>query len=420
MNNNDAGKTDNMIRLHHHQCRGKLMAGRWIIVLCITLYLLMIALLTGPMHENRTTILQGMGVPAMQALFVDTLCVAHWCDAYAVGDDPRRADFKNDTGKIITMNYPVYFLALHYVGLTAQTIVVFGIVLGVLFLGSVLLLAGKCSLAEGFIWSMALCSPVAVMIVERGNLDIIIFALLVLSLIMRDHPFASAGSIFLATVLKFYPLPSFISLIMRPNPRWILFLCFVFGGCSAIAFGIAVTGHASSKLDLSSCCFGSKLIPLIMADRGMKIPSSLPIIFQGASLALLSLSVWIGKKLHPRDSVPNVSWRSLCAFWIGAPVYLLVFLSGDQADYKMVMLLFALPLLLSWRESHAPYSRISWLWLCLFFAYNYWLFFSDEGSLRNQLLRQVIAWGLFLLTGFIAGSLIPSASRLFRQLKVTV
>jgi Glycosyltransferase family 87 len=398
---------------------GQGLDGRWVVVLCASLYLVMAAVLTGPFHAGRTMVLQGMGVPAMEPLFGDTLCVARWCDAYGMGEDPRSSDFSDPSGKIMTMNYPVYFLSLHHIGLSARTVPAAGWILCVLFLGSTLLLAGRCTLKEGFLWSAAVCSPVIVMIVERGNLDITIFALLVLALLARRRPLLSGFAILSATALKFYPIAGFLSLITRKNGRWILFCSFALGGCVAIALGMSTVGHLPTSLGLSSCCFGSKLVPLIMSDRGIRIPASLPLFFQMGSLVLLAVSIWIGRGFSPDGKQAIGDDRSHAAFWIGVPVYLLVFLSGDQADYKMVMLLFAFPFVLSWRRNNASNEWIASVWIILFFIYAYWLFFSDEGSLRNQLLRQVIAWALFLMTGLVAGLVMPSPGKWLRMLRGT-
>jgi hypothetical protein len=156
-----------------------------------------------------------------------------------------------------------------------------------------------------------------------------------------------------------------------------------------------------------------------MSDRGIRIPASLPLFFQMGSLVLLAFSIWIGKSFRPDGNQTIGDERSLAAFWIGVPVYLLVFLSGDQADYKMVMLLFAFPFVLSWRRNIASNEWIASVWITLFFIYAYWLFFSDEGSLRNQLLRQVIAWALFLVTGLVAGLVMPSPGKWLRMLRGT-
>ena len=391
--------------------------GRWVVVLSASLYLVMAAVLTGPFHADRTMVLQGMGVPAMEPLFGDTLCVARWCDAYGMGEDPRASDFSDPSGKNMTMNYPVYFLGLHHLGLSSRTVPAAGWILCILFLGSTLLLAGRCTLKEGFLWSAAVCSPVIVMIVERGNLDIVIFALLVLALLAHRRPLLSGFAILAATALKFYPIAGFLSLTSRQPGRWILFCGFALGGCVAIALGMSTVGHLSTSLGLSSCCFGSKLIPLILSERGIPIPAALPLIFQIGSLVLLIVSVCIGRGFTADGNQANGDERSLAAFWIGVPIYWLIFLSGDQADYKMIMLLFAFPLVLSWRRSKVSNEWVASIWIVFFFIYAYWLFFSDEGSLRNQLLRQVIAWALFLVTGLVAGLVMPSPGKLLRMLR---
>jgi cytochrome bd-type quinol oxidase subunit 2 len=44
-------------------------------------------------------------------------------------------------------------------------------------------------------------------------------------------------------------------------------------------------------------------------------------------------------------------------------------------------------------------------WFVCMALYSWWTFFSDEGSLRNALLKQGMMWIVMLLSTFLAGAL---------------
>lgn len=389
--------------------------GRWIVLACITLYLLFVAVLTGPLHGGRVTILQALGVPAVDPVFSDTLWVAHWCDGYGRGEDPAAPAFKDPEGKVISMNYPRVFLEFHYLGLSSGRIIPWGVLLGGIFLMAALALCGRCTRGVGFIWALALLSPSVVMAVERGNFDCLIFGLLVASGLLMARP-ATAGILVLgATALKIYPAAALAALVARRQPA---IRSFAFYGLLAVVLGgylMIANGRAAGDLGETSCCFGSKVMVMIFSPRLGMVPSWAGMASQAVALLLMILGFCWGYYRIPRSAVASLRDRDMNVFWTGVPVYLLVFLSGDQADYKMIFGLFALPAMTSWMSQGAGGRWIPKTWIFLFLVYSYWLFFSDEGSLRNMLLRQIIAWTLFVVTSVAAGALMPAAFR-FRGL----
>lgn len=385
--------------------------GRWIVFACVTLYLLFVAVLAGPLHGGRVTVLQTLGVPALDPVFSDTLCVAHWCDGYGRGEDPASPAFKDPDGKVISMNYPRVFLGFHYLGLCSGRIIPWGILLGGIFLAAALVLCGRCTRWEGFIWALALLSPSVVMAVERGNFDCLIFGLLVASGLLMARP-GIAGIVTLgATALKIYPAAALAALVIRRQPAVRItaiygLLAVVLGGYLMIA-----NGHAAGDLGETSCCFGSKVVMMILSPRlGMSVPW-VGLASQAVALLLMILGICGGYLLISRSVVASQMDHDINFFWTGVPVYLLVFLSGDQADYKMIFGLFALPAMTAWIRMGTSDRWIPKTWILLFLLFSYWLFFSDEGSLRNMLLRQTVAWIFFAVTSVTAGALIPALFR---------
>lgn len=385
--------------------------GRWIVLACITLYLLLVAVLTGPLHGGRVTILQALGVPAVDPVFSDTLWVAHWCDGYGRGEDPASPAFKDPDGKVIPMNYPRIFLGFHYLGLSSTRVIPWGVLLGGIFLMAALVLCGHCTRNEGFIWALAILSPSVLMAVERGNFDCLIFGVLVAAGLLRARP-STAGILVLgATALKIYPAAALAALVARRRPAIRNFACY---GLLAVVLGgylMIANGRAAGDLGETSCCFGSKVMMMILSPHLGMSASWTGLASQAVALLLMILGFCGGYRLISRSVVASLTDRDTNVFWTGVPVYLLVFLSGDQADYKMIFGLFALPAMMAWIRTGARDRWIPKTWILLFLLYGYWLFFSDEGSLRNMLLRQIIAWLFFAATSVAAGALMPAVFR---------
>lgn len=385
--------------------------GRWIVLVCITVYLLIVGMLTGPLHTGRVTILQALGVPAVDPVFSDTLWVAHWCDGYGRGEDPGSPAFKDPDGKVIPMNYPRVFLGFHHLGLSSGRVIAWGVLLGGIFLMAALVLCGRCTRGEGFVWALALLSPSVVMAVERGNFDCLIFGLLVASGLLMARPGLAGILVLGATALKLYPAAALAALVIRKQPAIRAFACFsvlalVLGSSLMIA-----NGHAAGDLGETSCCFGSKVAMMILSPHIRLAPSWTGMASQAFALLLMVLGFCWGYCRTPRSAVASLGDRDMNFFWTGVPVYLLVFLSGDQADYKMIFGLFALPAMTGWMRLGPSDRWIPKTWILLFLIYSYWLFFSDEGSMRNILLRQIIAWNLFVVTSIAAGALMTSVFR---------
>ncbi len=389
--------------------------GRWIVLVCITLYLLFVGMLTGPLHGDRVKILQALGVPAVAPIFSDTLCVAHWCDGYGRGEDPCSPNFKDPSGKVISMNYPRIFLSLHFLGLSSRSSMLWGVLLGVVFLVSALVLCGHCTKREALIWALALLSPSALMVVERGNFDCLIFGFLVAAGLLMARPVIAGIVVLGATALKIYPAAALTALIFRKHPAIKTFAC-----CTLLAVAVGTylmigNGHAAGDLRETSCCFGSKVAMMILSPYLGFTPSWMGMAAQALALLLMILGFCWGYFLIPRSVVACLRDRDVNVFWTGVPVYLVVFLSGDQADYKMIFGLFALPAMTAWMRLGPSHRWIPKTWILLFLLYCYWLFFSDEGCLRNTLLRQMIAWILFAVTSVATGALMPLTIR-FRAL----
>jgi len=73
-------------------------------------------------------------------------------------------------------------------------------------------------------------------------------------------------------------------------------------------------------------------------------------------------------------------------------------------DYKWVFFLLMVPASMELARSQLSVEALSAkMWFYTISAYSYWTFFSDEGSLRNALLKQLLMWVAVFLSAFLAG-----------------
>ena len=84
-------------------------------------------------------------------------------------------------------------------GLGEGDTVPLGVAIGVVFFAAALAVAGPLTLGEGAVYGVALLAPATMLGVERGNVDLLMFALVVLGLLLlRRSPWAGAAPIVLA------------------------------------------------------------------------------------------------------------------------------------------------------------------------------------------------------------------------------
>jgi len=256
-----------------------------------------------------------------------------------------------------------------------------------------------------------ICSPDAVLVVERGNLDIFLFVFLVGALELREHPPFDSALILVGALFKFFPIVALLApwgkagrhLKISAGIAAMLFLLFLFLLRSRIvSIGASLSGQCHSAF---GCAVPADL--LVLAGFPATVAGvPLHLFFKVVAILLLLLSFGTGLFLNRRRWKPSITGRSLYAFFLGAPVMGLLFLIGNQMDYKWIFLLFIIPAVLEMIDGESkPMVRIAIVWLCGMTIYSWWTFFSDEGSIRNALLKQSVMWVVMISGAFLAGVL---------------
>ena len=390
---------------------------RWILILVVVCYATLMGA-AGAIGGKGTAqrLLQVMGVPALEHPFMDIRGVAGWCEASARGQNPAiEAIYITFPGekpvRDFQMNYSPLALSLGYLGLDQMHIGAWALFLALLYTASLWFLSGSCTLRQAGVWSLLILSPASVLVVERGNLDILLFALIVTALLLRKHPFAASAAILIAGLIKFFPVGA-LSAVWREGGKRnraavilgaILFLAFLFFLRSRLGMiGSSLTGQYQSSFGCGVMADLLRHYGIIGEDNYDSIRRALTVL----GIALLSLAGSFGflnGKMRERGAL---SGRMQYAFFLTAPFMLGLFVLGNQMDYKWIFFLPMVPAIFELLEYPDDVEvQISKIWMGGILIYSYWTFFSDEGSLRNALLKQVVMWGVMIVTAFLAGRL---------------
>jgi hypothetical protein len=357
-----------------------------------------------PVHEW----LVHLGVPALEGEFGDMALVAVWCDWAADGKDPYREPPVDGEGRVLRMNYPPVFLSLGWLGLSSGSFRSHALLWGAAFYLALAAFAQPASLREALAWIGIACSPAVVFAVERANFDLAVFVLLAAAALLHGRPWASALCMVAAAFLKFYPFAGLGAVAASGRRGWFAFAAaaavfavylFTIRGWLPFVFG-SLDGNVS-------CAFGAGVVPAEIGRPDLQPAFQLGFLALGLAAGLCGLFFGVSGAV--------VAGGPLFSARLGLPVFLLLFLSGAQFDYKMAFLVFAVPACLGFSRGAGVVRLAGRLWLACFFAYIYWMFYSGESCLRNFLLKQAVASVLFLASAFLCGFVFRGAFPFFRR-----
>jgi hypothetical protein len=328
--------------------------GRIVVVSVVVVYLAIVAVA----HAAGRDPWRSLGVNAAPTLFYDARNVAAAADCWAAGYDPLVDNPCDPAGRI--MNYPRIWVGLHYLGLTQGRTLVFGAIVVVLFLGAVLLLVGRLSIPEGVVVAVAVVSPAVMLAIERANMDLLVFVLLAGAVLAwrasdRESPILAPALVLVAAIAKLYAvfaLPAF-ALTGRRRMLWVVAAAIVvMAAYLVLTFDdLRVVMQAPEGGLLYS--FGARILIGDLYHRAVPgdwaYGSLLAQLIAAAPVVIVSVLLWSWARRHlPRLSPLEREMPSVLAFDLGALTYLGSFVTRKSGDYRLVILLLTLPLLLHW------------------------------------------------------------------------
>jgi hypothetical protein len=304
-------------------------------------------------------------IPLLDPPFADMLNLTTAWECGRAGIDPLHLNSCEPLER--PANYPRLWLALSPLGLGRSATTALGLAAGATFLLSVLwLVPRRLTVLAAAAWIAAVTSPAVMLGIERGNPDLIVFSLLVLSVaLMRGrglHDVAGVALLVFTAMLKLFPAFA-VGVLIRRRPR-----------AAAVTLGVAtvvLVVYALITLDdireirevlpkYVYFSFGAQVgVQALREGLGSadsdawRLATALTL---GGVVAIAAAGAWRRRGRRPqRIGLPSVaSTRALDAFWIGALVYVGSFVSAYNWDYRLMFLLLTLPQLLRWSAEARP------------------------------------------------------------------
>lgn len=374
--------------------------GRSIIILALILYFAVLLLLRS--QAGNLGVWQRLGVYHLRPAFADMRFLLCAIETERAGHDSYQMT-ECDPWKRV-MNYPRLWLSLSVFGLQARHTVPVGVGVALIFYLSLLVLVGPLSLREGAYYGFLVCSPAVMLGVERGNVDLLIFGLLVLTTLLFQRlgtrsiwPYAV---IMLCSFLKFYPI---FAMAVALRDRSKIIALSIIGGAGAlfllylywIRHDLALIVHNTWQLAFN-VSFGSKVI-FFQYNAAHWWGSPLNVI--PWSRATLAAVIAIALLAVKKTRAPFFTRETVDSMLIGMSLYTGVFaFLGTNYNYKFIFLIFAVPQLLQWIRRNDPYRDFAFAFLTIM-AVAFWL--SAQEEYWQFVVKEVANWCLFGMSAFV-------------------
>jgi hypothetical protein len=330
-----------------------------------------------------------IGVPSTDWTFADTRFITQSIECMENGHDPYLDPRCDPFGR--PYNYPPIWLELSRLSVRPATTKLIGIVIAASTFGALALILSSGLAASGALIVLSLLSPPILFGLERGNIDFVIFTLLVLGIVATSSkpPRARTGLraliIVALAVLKIYPLAA-AGVFLRNGRGW--FLSIMVAATAGGAFVWAAYGRvglimANTPMDyMYSFGAATLFLPLRAAEeRFLPSPTGdsssirliASVIAMGWALILLLGCLYFSRLPHVFKGLLPVLRRGETAADTAVAclsVFVFCFLLGANYDYRLIFLLGAMPVMLQHFESRpgvrtllAPVAVVTLLWL---------------------------------------------------------
>lgn len=279
-----------------------------------------------------------LGMPALSPDFADTRTITHSIDLVSSGGNPY-ADVSFDPWHRL-YNYPPVWLELRHFGIrSATTEWLAGFFTATFFCSCFLLFRARNWITAGIIFLALLSWPV-LFALERGNCDLLIFAILTAGALwtgLGGKPVSTLKQtvlIVVLTILKIYPVVLVLAMLRNRKMIW---------KASAAALLAVLALVASSGSNLTAALrntpketylsFGS--FPLV---KQLGAPHRWPV---AVSLAVIGLLIGVLRRDPITRGFPRIDLYSGRGFLAaaGLTIYGFAFFWGSSFDYRLIFLL---------------------------------------------------------------------------------
>lgn len=302
-------------------------------------------------------------VPVEKHVFTDFRLIPGSAESFRSGFEPSVKNPKDPNGRIF--NYPAFWRLFFYTNITMDDTIWIVISMLVLYFIGVIIFPSQLTISDALLMLLVVFSPASMLLYERGNADLIVFFICAMTVLMTAYSAnLAAVLIVFGAIVKMFPLLG-LTVLLKESKRkfWLLSILsilfmFLFGALTfqsqAAAWNTTMRGDGLS--------YGSFVIITRLGKYFQEAAPNLfslmqwQLVFEAFALML----ILVAGILAARDatSLTSSNERNLAAFRMGASIYLGTFLLGNNWDYRLAFLVFAVPQLSQWFRLQAGKHRV--------------------------------------------------------------
>lgn len=341
------------------------------------------------------------GVPLAPELFADLKVISDGIVAAEQGQSPYLSDVGANG-----FNYPKIWLQWRLLGLGPETLRAWGIITGLLFVVAALAVVRPRNLTEAVYLGFLLCSPVCLLLLERANSDNVIFAALAVALLLARFPAVLAGTLLLTACAKLFPVAGTVALLVDGRQRhrfaWAAVVVGLFGLEVLLTLDEWRTVAAATPR-LPYWSFGAAVAGQWFGEyTSVKIPLGISYLAGLVLVAVTLPGIFLAAR-RTRSALPVLSLTAMRGLAAGTALVGLAYLLGNNFQYRLVFLLFAVPALWTLRTQGEGVDRSAGnLGLLLLQLCFWWDMIAGENFLNGVLTKQVLVFSLLGVLTFLS------------------
>ncbi len=338
-------------------------------------------------------------IPTLMPPFIDLRILSGGAESYRAGFNPIYSNPSDSLGR--HFNLPFAWYLVFYTGIRQGDTIWIGALLALGYLFCSWIFPRRIGLPSACLIAVILFSPASMLAVERGNVDLFIFILCTLTLLfLENRTWLPTTILVIASFLKLYPIFGLAAFLGENRPRfWVIsFSAFAAFLAYAVLTYTNVLASFAYTEEGAVLSYGVNVVPLFMGQlfSSERLFGLLTPIFALAGLGLSLFISYLGSK---SVFLPANESRHISAFRLGTMIYVGTFFIGNNWDYRLIFLIFAVPQLVEWATESparkpAQWTIISLVTACWYLINLRMLSLLSIGEYIAYFLDQISKWGL--------------------------
>lgn len=293
-------------------------------------------------------------LPTKQPVFYDLRLITAGAESYSKGYDPAYNNPFDPEQRLF--NYPRIWYIILTSGIDQHSTDILGILLALGFFICIVTFRGEIDKTTAIIQTMIVFSPAVLLGLERGNVDILIFILLSIALFIKDYSRTLSFLVFLLSIaLKIFPIFG-IGYLLDGNRRSIKYIIIgILSTAAYMLFSLDDMRHIFAVTQKGAdVSYGVSVLPTKLSPYLGDYFKTIKLLFFIIAAGLVLIICYLA--LRNKDQIFNMDSQHLSMFRLAAGIYICTFLLGNNWDYRLMFLIFAIPQIVSWAHEKHNFS----------------------------------------------------------------